>query len=49
MNSERYGSLSSWWTRIVIGILMLIFIGIQSLFYAQEAFLTADYGMFILQ
>jgi simple sugar transport system permease protein len=25
------GSLSSWWTRIVIGLLMLVFIGVQSL------------------
>jgi ribose/xylose/arabinose/galactoside ABC-type transport system permease subunit len=25
------GSLSSWWTKIVIGLLMLVFIGIQSL------------------
>ncbi len=27
------GSLSSWWTKIVVGVLTLIFIGIQSLFY----------------
>jgi len=30
------GSLSSWWTRIVIGLLMLIFIGVQSLLAAQK-------------
>ncbi len=27
------GTLSSWWTKIVVGVLTLIFIGIQSLFY----------------
>ena len=27
------GTLSSWWTRIGVGLLTLIFIGIQSLFY----------------
>lgn len=27
------GTLSSWWTKIVVGILTLIFIGVQSLFY----------------
>ncbi len=27
------GTLSSWWTRIGVGVLTLIFIGIQSLFY----------------
>jgi galactofuranose transport system permease protein len=30
------GTLSSWWTRIGVGILTLIFIGIQSLFYARR-------------
>jgi simple sugar transport system permease protein len=30
------GSLSSWWTRIGVGVLTLIFIGIQSLFYARR-------------
>ncbi len=30
------GTLSSWWTRIGVGILTLIFIGIQSLFYARK-------------
>jgi ribose/xylose/arabinose/galactoside ABC-type transport system permease subunit len=30
------GTLSSWWTRIVIGVLTLVFIGIQSLFYAKR-------------
>jgi hypothetical protein len=30
------GSLSSWWTRIVIGVLTLIFIGVQSLLAAQK-------------
>ena len=30
------GTLSSWWTRIVVGVLTLIFIGIQSLFYARK-------------
>ena len=30
------GSLSSWWTRIVIGILTLIFIGVQSLVTAKR-------------
>lgn len=27
------GTLSSWWTKIVVGVLTLVFIGIQSLFY----------------
>lgn len=27
------GTLSSWWTKIVVGVLTLIFIGVQSLFY----------------
>lgn len=30
------GTLSSWWTRIVVGVLTLIFIGVQSLFYARR-------------
>jgi galactofuranose transport system permease protein len=30
------GSLSSWWTRIVIGALMLMFIGVQSLLAARK-------------
>ena len=30
------GTLSSWWTRIGVGILTLIFIGIQSLFYLRK-------------
>lgn len=30
------GTLSSWWTRIGVGVLTLIFIGIQSLFYARK-------------
>jgi simple sugar transport system permease protein len=30
------GSLSSWWTNIAIGLLMLVFIGIQSLLAAQK-------------
>lgn len=30
------GSLTSWWTRIGVGILTLIFIGVQSLFYARR-------------
>jgi len=30
------GTLSSWWTRIGVGILTLIFIGIQSLFYMRK-------------
>ncbi len=31
------GSLSSWWTRIVIGLLTLVFIGIQSLIASRRA------------
>ena len=31
------GSLSSWWTRIVVGLLMLVFIGIQSLIASRKA------------
>ncbi|HLO31530.1 MAG TPA: hypothetical protein VK249_20430 [Anaerolineales bacterium] len=30
------GTLSSWWTRIGVGVLTLIFIGIQSLFYLKK-------------
>lgn len=30
------GTLSSWWTRIGVGLLTLIFIGIQSLFYVRK-------------
>lgn len=30
------GTLSSWWTRIGVGLLTLIFIGIQSLFYFRK-------------
>ena len=30
------GTLSSWWTRIGVGILTLLFIGIQSVFYARK-------------
>lgn len=30
------GSLSSWWTKIVIGLLMLIFIGVQSLISSRR-------------
>ncbi|MDK2982511.1 MAG: galactofuranose transport system permease protein [Chloroflexota bacterium] len=30
------GTLTSWWTRIGVGILTLIFIGIQSLFYVNK-------------
>jgi ribose/xylose/arabinose/galactoside ABC-type transport system permease subunit len=30
------GTLSSWWTRIGVGLLTLIFIGIQSLFYVRR-------------
>jgi len=30
------GTLSSWWTRIGVGILTLVFIGIQSLFYIRR-------------
>lgn len=30
------GNLSSWWTRIVVGVLTLVFIGIQSLLYARK-------------
>lgn len=30
------GTLSSWWTRIGVGVLTLVFIGVQSLFYVQK-------------
>lgn len=30
------GTLTSWWTRIAVGILTLVFIGIQSLFYVKK-------------
>jgi galactofuranose transport system permease protein len=30
------GTLSSWWTKIVVGVLTLVFIGIQSLFYMRK-------------
>jgi ribose/xylose/arabinose/galactoside ABC-type transport system permease subunit len=30
------GTLSSWWTRIGVGVLTLIFIGIQSMFYVRK-------------
>jgi ribose/xylose/arabinose/galactoside ABC-type transport system permease subunit len=30
------GTLSSWWTRMSVGVLTLIFIGIQSLFYLRN-------------
>jgi len=30
------GSLSSWWTKIVIGILMLVFIGVQSILASRK-------------
>jgi galactofuranose transport system permease protein len=33
---EFNGTLSSWWTRIGVGLLTLIFIGIQSLFYLRK-------------
>ncbi len=35
------GTLSSWWTRIGVGGLTLIFIGIQSLFYMRKKRLTS--------
>lgn len=31
------GSLSSWWTKIVIGVLMLIFIGVQTILANQKS------------
>jgi len=30
------GTLSSWWTRIGVGVLTLIFLGVQSLFYMRQ-------------
>jgi ribose/xylose/arabinose/galactoside ABC-type transport system permease subunit len=30
------GTLSSWWTRIGVGVLTLVFIGVQSLFYMRN-------------
>jgi len=30
------GTLSSWWTKIAVGVLTLVFIGIQSLFYIRK-------------
>jgi simple sugar transport system permease protein len=30
------GTLTSWWTRIGVGALTLLFIGIQSLFYVRK-------------
>ncbi len=30
------GTLSSWWTKIFVGVLTLVFIGIQSLFYMRR-------------
>ncbi len=33
---EFNGTLSSWWTRIAVGLLTLIAIGIQSLFYVRK-------------
>ena len=33
------GTLSSWWTRIAVGVLTLIFIGVQSLFYMKKSIL----------
>ncbi len=38
------GSLSSWWTRIVIGALTLIFIGVQSQLAARRARLPGEGG-----
>jgi simple sugar transport system permease protein len=32
------GTLSSWWTRIGVGALTLIFIGIQSVFQARRKY-----------
>jgi len=36
------GSLSSWWTKIVIGVLMLIFIGVQALLANQKGRIEGD-------
>jgi simple sugar transport system permease protein len=30
------GTLSSWWTKIAVGVLTLVFIGIQSIFYGRK-------------
>lgn len=30
------GTLSSWWTKIAVGVLTLVFIGIQSVFYSRR-------------
>jgi simple sugar transport system permease protein len=30
------GTLSSWWTRIMVGVLTLVFLGIQALFYMRK-------------
>lgn len=30
------GTLNSWWTKIMIGLLTLVFIGLQSVFNAQS-------------
>jgi ribose/xylose/arabinose/galactoside ABC-type transport system permease subunit len=38
------GSLSSWWIRIVIGVLTLIFIGVQSQLAARRARLPGEAG-----
>jgi branched-subunit amino acid ABC-type transport system permease component len=38
------GSLSSWWTKIVIGVLTLIFIGVQSQLAARRARLPGEAG-----
>jgi len=32
------GTLSSWWTRIMVGVLTLIFLGIQALFYMRKKY-----------
>jgi simple sugar transport system permease protein len=31
------GTLNSWWTRIIIGLLTLLFIGMQSIFFSQDS------------
>jgi ribose/xylose/arabinose/galactoside ABC-type transport system permease subunit len=38
------GSLSSWWTRIVIGVLTLIFIGVQSQLAARRGRIAGEAG-----
>jgi len=35
-SSKFNGTLSSWWTRLGVGLLTLIAIGIQSLFYMRK-------------